>query len=269
MKFWVVDACSDTLFKGNPAAVCVLEEFLDSALMQNIAAELKISETAFVVPVSSSEFKIRWFTPEDEAPICGHATLAAAHILWEEKMTQSPLLSFEYKAGTLTAERKASWITLSLPSQPLSPCAHPPLDLYQVGNFEFKNVCYGYPGFGGHYLVELASQEEVEKFSPNLALLKKIPCRALTVTARAFAPYDFIYRYFAPSVGLDEDPVCVSAQCRLTPYWADQLKKTSFLSRAGSKRGGVLKSSLGQENILVSGQAITSLEGKLRLEKDI
>ena len=159
-----------------------------------------------------------------------------------------------------------SWIDLDFPIQSLEPCEKVPEALIKALGVPLKTVYYGQPKFGGHYLVELSSEEEVKALKPNMLLIKEISCRAVTVTARACAPFDFISRYFAPSVGLDEDPVCVSAHCRLAPFWEPLLHKKDFLAYTASKRGGLLKVSIKKDRVIISGKAVTVLEGRLRIK---
>lgn len=265
MKIWQVDAFSDKFFAGNPAAVCVVEEFLDNTLMQSIAEELNLSQTAFVKKLSPQHFHIRWFSPKDETPICGHATLAAAHILWEQFKVESPLITFDSLSGPLTALKNDDWITINFPAKAVQPSPMP----------ELLNKALGYhPIISVHrddliYLVVLPTAEDVVNIQPNLAKIEKLPCRAITITAlnnRYFSKeFDFVSRYFAPKVGIPEDPVCGSAHCRLAPFWASQLNKTEFLAYQASSRGGVLKLKLENDRVSLSGQAITVSEGLFKI----
>ncbi len=265
MKIWTVDAFAKKPFEGNPAAVVVLEAFLSAHMMQAIAAEMNISETTFVVPLSENHFHIRWFSPRDEAPICAHASLAAAHILWEQGFTKAPLLNFESQAGTLLISKHQDLISLNFPVQVTSHCEAPHSLLERVLGVS-TNLIKAVYTMPNHYLVELESESDVVTLNPDLMLLKQIPVRALTVTARAQSPYDFVSRYFAPSVGINEDPVCGSAHCRLAPFWAERLGKNDFEAYVASERGGSLKVSLKGDRVILSSAAITVLEGRLLLK---
>lgn len=256
-KIWLVDAFTNTSFKGNPAGVCLVDEFPDAEAMQQMAAELNWSETTFVKQKSDYHFHIRWFSPRDEAPLCGHATLAAAHILWEQQKTKCDLITFESIGGPLTAQREGSWITLNFPAREVVPCPMPEYLKDALGDVMIESVYKDELV----YLVVLNDIDSVVNLVPNLSLIEKIPCRAVIVTTSGTPPYDFISRYFAPSVGIPEDPVCGSAHCRLTPFWSKILHKNEFLAYQASKRGGILKVSLQGERVTLSGQATTVCEG--------
>ncbi|NBT85549.1 MAG: PhzF family phenazine biosynthesis protein [Alphaproteobacteria bacterium] len=256
-KLWLVDAFTGVPFKGNPAGVCVLDRFPDAKVMQKIAAELNWSETTFVRQKSEHHFHIRWFSPRDEAPLCGHATLAAAHILWEQQKTKCDLITFESMGGPLTAQKKGEWITLNFPAREVSACPMPEFLTDALGDVVIESVYKD----DILYLVVLRDVESVVNLEPNLSLIEKIPCRAVIVTALGEKPYDFVSRYFAPSVGIPEDPVCGSAHCRLAPFWYKSLEKNEFLAYQASKRGGVLRVGFQGERVTLSGQAVTICEG--------
>jgi len=254
---YLVDAFTDSPFQGNPAGVCFVDEFPDADLMQNIAAELNWSETAFVKQKSDHHFRIRWFSPRDEAPLCGHATLAAAHALWEQNRTQSDLITFDSIGGPLTAEKSGDWITLNFPAREVAPCSMPELLTEALGDVTIDSIYKD----DVVYLVVLGDVNDLITLEPNLSLIEKIPCRAIIVTALGLDPYDFSSRYFAPSVGIPEDPVCGSAHCRLAPFWSKILNKTEFLAYQASKRGGILKVALEGDRVTLSGKAVTVCEG--------
>lgn len=170
MKIWTVDAFATKPFEGNPAAVCVIDAFLEDALMQSIGAEMAISETCFVVPKSESHFLIRWFTPKDEAPMCAHASLAAAHILWEQKITPSPVLTFESRIGLLTISKNNDWIDMDFPAQ-MTEATSPPDILLRALDATPLSVHIGFNG----YLVEFSSEKEVISLNPDLSLIKQLP----------------------------------------------------------------------------------------------
>lgn len=261
MKIWTVDAFAERPFKGNPAAICVLDSFLDDSLMQSIAAEINLSETAFIVPKSDSHFLIRWFSPKDEAPICAHASLAGAHILWEQGFTKSSTFAFESRVGTLPIYNEDNWINMDFPAQYTEPAELPDILLKALGGIVPSAVHFGFNG----YLLELTTEKDLLSLRPDLALLKLLPCRAVTVTTKGSHPYDFISRYFAPKVGIDEDPVCGSAHCRLGPYWEKRLGKSEFLAYQASERGGILKVKVKNDRVILSGKAITIAESEFHL----
>jgi PhzF family phenazine biosynthesis protein len=254
-----VDAFTAEAFRGNPAAVCVLDEARDAAWMQRVAAEMNLAETAFLEPRGDG-FGLRWFTPAVEVDLCGHATLASAHVLWESgRLRSSESARFHTKSGLLTAERRGDWIELDFPATPEEECAAPTglavglgAEPRYVGRSKFD------------YLVELDSEDAVARLRPDSARLAAIPTRGVIVTARSARPdFDFVSRFFAPAVGIDEDPVTGSAHCCLAPFWSRRLRKEDFLARQISARGGVLKVCLAGDRVLLAGQAVTVLRGDL------
>lgn len=270
--FWLVDAFTDRAFAGNPAGVFVVDDFPAPALMQAIAAELNWSQTAFVkhlkTPTDDTDyFHVRWFSPRDEAPICGHATLASAHILWEKRITQKPKLQFESLAGPLTVtQEKDHWITLNFPQRGVHECDLP-LALKQAlvtekGEVEITSVMRDEL----IYIVTLRNQSDLMALRPNLTLIETLDCRAVSVTATGRDHYDFESRYFAPRVGIPEDPVCGSSHCRLAPLWAERLGKTSLMAYQASKRGGFIKINvLNDGRVTLSSKAITICESNMAL----
>ncbi|MCX7338561.1 MAG: PhzF family phenazine biosynthesis protein [Alphaproteobacteria bacterium] len=269
LRIWLVDAFTNTPFQGNPAGVCLVQSFPSTDFMQNIAAEMNWSQTAFVEQKSDTHFHIRWFSPRDEAPICGHATLASAHVLWEQKIARTNLITFDSLGGPLTAckqKDQQGWITLDFPTRLVAPCPMPELLMTALGDVCVQSVHKDETV----YLVVLSSTEEVLSMDPSLHLIEQLSCRAIIVTARsddsyANGRYDFISRYFAPKVGIPEDPVCGSAHCRLTPFWAAALGKDTLLAHQASRRGGVLRVATQGDRVSISGQAITVGEGTLGL----
>lgn len=270
--FWLVDAFTDRAFAGNPAGVFVVDNFPEPNLMQAIAAELNWSQTAFVKHLKTSEndtdyFHIRWFSPRDEAPICGHATLASAHILWEKNFTQKSKLVFESLAGPLIVTReKDHWITLNFPQKELKECDLP-LPLKQALSTEKDDIeITSVMRDDLIYVVTLRNQSDLVALKPNLALIETLDCRAVSVTATGRDGYDFESRYFAPRVGIPEDPVCGSSHCRLAPLWAERLGKTSLMAYQASRRGGFIKINvLTDGRITMSSKAITVCEGNMAL----
>jgi PhzF family phenazine biosynthesis protein len=254
-----VDAFTGRPFAGNPAAVCVLPEARDESWMQNVAREMNLSETAFLLRQPDG-FNLRWFTPSTEVDLCGHATLASAHILWERGylMSEEPA-RFHTRSGLLTAKRAGDWIELDFPAEPALATAAPD-HLARALGIE--------PGYVGQnrfdYLVEVDSEATLRSMQPDYSLLSQIPGRGFIVTSLAASPeYDFVSRFFAPAVGINEDPVTGSAHCCLGPYWADRLGKTQLLAYQASTRGGTVRVRSGGERVVLGGQAVTVLCGEL------
>jgi PhzF family phenazine biosynthesis protein len=258
-----IDAFTREAFSGNPAAVCLLEHPADPEWMQQVAAEMNLAETAFVVP-GGEAFGLRWFTPTVEVGLCGHATLASAHALWESgRVPQNAPIAFETLSGILGAERDGDRIAIELPARPVVPCPTPRRLLEAIG-VKPKAVGETTPGKShGNLLVELADEASVRSLKPRFEELRQIPAGVI-VTARAdTAPYDFVSRYFAAPYGIDEDPVTGSAHCSLAPYWATKLGKTSFVAWQASLRGGELHVTLRGDRVRLAGHAITVLRGEL------
>ena len=258
MKFWLVDAFTSQPFAGNPAGVCVVGEFPSDSTMQKIAGELHWSQTAFVKPIADHHFHIRWFSPKDEAPICGHATLASAHILWKKQHTASDTIWFESLAGPLVAKRgEDEAITLDFPSKPIVECT---LSNHMRDVLGDVRVEAAYRDSLIEVVV-LADASELMSLTPRLDLLQKLPCRALSVTAPGPDGYDFCSRYFAPKVGIPEDPVCGSSHCRLAPYWADRLGKNYLKAYQASPRSGVVHCHVRESRVDLTGHAVIVCEG--------
>ena len=259
MEFFAVDAFTTTLFKGNPAAICIVNEFPDEDFMQNTAAEINLSETAFVLLLDENHFHIRWFTPKVEVSLCGHATLAAAHVLWTEFKLESNEIFFQCKSGEFRTWRDEHGITLDFPAHYVRP-----LDNYD-GLAAALGVTPTAVGVStGDWVVELKNAQEVIELSPNIALLAELDCRAVMVTARgdADSTYDFVSRFFAPKEGVPEDPVTGSAHCKLTTYWSDRLNKSVLSAFQASARGGTLKVEHKGDRVLLTGHAVTVYSAK-------
>ena len=258
MRILQVDAFASQAFRGNPAAVCLLDRERDASWMQNVAAEMNLSETAFLLP-NDDGFSLRWFTPAVEVALCGHATLASAHALWEEKiLAPSETARFHTKSGLLTATREGEWIELDFPATPEQRSDAPDGLLQSLGITE--PVYVGRNKFD--YLVEVASEEIVRALDPDHTRLRTIPVRGVIVTSRS-SEYDFVSRFFAPGSGVDEDPVTGSAHCCLTPYWSARLGKTEMTAFQASKRGGIVRVRLVGDRVKLGGRAVTVLTGEL------
>lgn len=254
-----VDAFTARPFTGNPAAVCLLDAPADAAWMQQVAAEMNLAETAFVAPHIDG-YGLRWFTPMVEVDLCGHATLASAHVLWETgRLNQTTTARFHTRSGLLTATRREDWIELDFPSTPESP-AEPPHGLIEA--LGATPLYVGRSTFD--YLVRVAHEDEVRALAPDMAALRRIDARGVMVTSESATPgADFVSRFFGPGSGIDEDPVTGSAHCCLAPYWSRVLGKTAFVARQISLRGGVIRVRLVGDRVRLQGQAVTVLAGQI------
>ncbi len=257
-----VDAFTDQIFQGNPAAVCVLEFEQDEQWMQSIAQEMNLSETAFLLK-QDRHYILRWFTPTTEVPLCGHATLASAHVLWTEGYASTGQeIGFQTKSGLLTAKYQDNWIELNFPanrSQDIPPITK----LQDALGVAIKTFAYNSLG----YLVEIQSPKQVKQLEPNFALLKQLPISNVIVTSLAAenSEYDFVSRFFAPGLGINEDPVTGAAHCCLAPYWRDRLHQDQFLAYQASNRGGVVKVHYdGGDRVFLQGQAVTVMRGEFQ-----
>lgn len=253
-----VDAFTDKQFAGNPAAVCLMAEAKTARWMQAVAAELNLSETAFLCPTKRG-FSLRWFTPSVEVALCGHATLASAHVLWNEGIAPNRPLSFRTKSGVLTATRNGDSIELDFPAiQSKQKAAHAAL-VAALGK-QPRMVARA----GDDLLVELGTENLVRKLKPDMAKLRAIRTRGVIVTAKASSrKYDFVSRFFAPAVGVDEDPVTGSAHCALAPFWGERLSKTRMVGYQASVRGGEVEVELVKDRVLLRGTAVTVVRGEL------
>jgi PhzF family phenazine biosynthesis protein len=280
--FWLVDAFTDCAFSGNPAGVFIVDEFPGPMLMQLIAAELNWSQTAFVKRTGTDKttliedadhFHIRWFSPRDEAPICGHATLASAHILFENKLTKTNKITFDSLAGQLTVTKEQNdWLTLDFPQKKLVECAMPP-QLQQSligpnGPVDIVSVLKDDSIIHDEtiYVVTLRNQADLATLTPDLRLIESLDYRAVCITTTGRLGYDYESRYFAPRVGIPEDPVCGSSHCRLGPLWANRLAKSDLMSYQASKRGGFIKIGIEGDRVTMSSKAVTVCESKFDLK---
>ena len=255
-----VDAFTDKPFAGNPAAVCVLPGPGDEHWMQNVAREMNLSETAFLLKQGDG-YNLRWFTPAVEVDLCGHATLASAHVLWEEgHLKHEAQARFFTRSGLLTAKRNGDWIEMDFPAEPEEPAA-PPRPLVEALGVQ--------PIYVGKnrmdYLVEVDSEEAVQGVRPHFERLEEVRARGVIVTSRASSSqFDFVSRFFAPpSLGVTEDPVTGSANCCLGPYWKKRLNKNHLVAYQASARGGVVRVRVGDKRVYLGGQAVTVLRGEI------
>jgi predicted PhzF superfamily epimerase YddE/YHI9 len=260
-----VDAFADAPFRGNPAAVCILPSAAsrDAAWMADVAREMNLSETAFLARRTDGSYDLRWFTPKVEVSLCGHATLASAHVLWERGLlAPGEAARFHTKSGLLGASRASDGlIELDFPARPSTAVPVPP-GLAEALGEEVLHVGQS----ADDELVELASEAAVRRLAPDFARLAAVPVRGVIATARSeTAPYDFISRFFAPRVGIDEDPVTGSAHCVLAPFWGARLGKTEMLGLQASPRQGVVRVRLAGDRVKLGGTAVTVLEGELRI----
>ena len=259
-RILTVDAFTSEPFKGNPAGVCLMDGTRDDAWMQHVAAEMNFAETAFLRRRADGAYDLRWFTPVAEVDLCGHATLASAHVLWESgDLPAADTARFHTRSGLLKADRRDGWIELDFPATPERPAEAP------AGLLEALGARARYVGQSRYdYLVEVDSEETVARLAPDFGRLAKFPTRGVIVTApSATAPADFVSRFFAPAYGINEDPVTGSAHCCLAPFWSGRLGKETLLARQISRRGGVLKLRVAGDRVHLSGQAITVIQGDL------
>ena len=256
-----VDAFTDRIFEGNPAAVCLLPTPRTEVWMQQMAREMNLSETAFLEPQSTAVFGLRWFTPTVEVDLCGHATLASAHVLWDQRIVpEEAMIRFSTRAGVLTAQPRDGAIELDFPAVVDTP-ATPPVGLLDALGVEPRYV--GRNRFD--YLVEIESEARVRALRPDLYRLGRLEARGVIVTARSSDPaFDFVSRFFAPAAGVDEDPVTGSAHCCLGPYWSRVTGKDSFTAYQASPRGGVVRLRVEGERVKLSGHAVTVFSAQLR-----
>lgn len=259
VRCWQVDAFTNRPFAGNPAAVCWLEQEADSKWMQSVAAEMNLSETAFVRRREDG-LELKWFTPMVEVDLCGHATLATAHALWSSNLVPQGIpLRFHTRSGVLTCTQDGDFIDLDFPATPATAVTIPP---------ELSEALGAEPAYLGKsrfdYLAAFDSAETVRNLKPDFRKLERLPVRGVIVTSAADdVRFDFISRFFAPTVGVDEDPVCGSAHCCLTPFWAERLKKSNLMAKQVSARGGELRLRLNGDRVILGGQAVTVWRGEL------
>lgn len=258
LKYFVVDAFTDQPFRGNPAGVCLLNEWLPDETMQSIAFENNLSETAFVVP-RGQYYELRWFTPTTEVDLCGHATLASAFVVMSFVEAAAQQVEFRTQSGALFVSRSEELYTLDFPSRPPVPCDIPALLERALGVRVLETHC------SRDLLALVEDEHAVQSLSPDFALLKQIVSYfAVTVTAKGDA-CDFVSRFFAPRQGIDEDPVTGSSHCMLIPFWSQRLGKTHMSARQLSKRGGQLTCEDCGERVKIGGRAVCYLQGEIEI----
>ncbi len=262
MQIFQVDAFTKSIFRGNPAAVVPLESWLPDSTMQAIAAENNLAETAFFYE-DEEEYHLRWFTPNLEIDLCGHATLATAHVLFEHLGVQKSMLSFHTRSGLLSVSKQDDWLSMDFPARPPQDC---PEDLMLLSEALALSISPLYVGKSRDYLVELPSEADVRAVVPNMALVSKLKAIGVIVTAPG-EEVDFVSRFFAPQAGVPEDPVTGSAHSTLIPFWAEKLNTKRLLAQQVSPRLGELKCEHLGERVLISGQAITYMQGEIQVSK--
>jgi len=258
-----VDAFTERPFAGNPAAVCLLPVWKGDGWLQAVAREMILSETAFLVK-QPDHFDLRWFTPTVEVDLCGHATLASAHVLWQQRQATGDEIRFSTRSGILKAIRHGNDIELDFPLKPEEEAAAPP------GLLEALGVSAKYVGKNQFdYLVEVESEAILRGMAPDFKRLATVPVRGIIVTSRSTDPkFDFVSRFFAPAAGIDEDPVTGSAHCCLGDFWRKRLGKTEFVAFQASARGGVVKVRVTKDRAFLRGMAVTVAGGELLVGED-
>jgi PhzF family phenazine biosynthesis protein len=259
-----VDAFTDRPFAGNPAAVCLLPSWKTDSWLQAVAREMNLSETAFLV-TQPDHFDLRWFTPKVEVDLCGHATLASAHILWQQGQAAGDEIHFSTRSGILKAIRHGDDIELDFPLKPEEPAQAP------AGLLEALGVSAIYVGKNQFdYLVEVESEAALRGIAPDFKRLVAVPVRGIIVTSTSADPrFDFVSRFFAPGAGIDEDPVTGSAHCCLGDFWRKRLNKSEFMAFQASARGGVVKVRVVKDRAFLGGKAVTVAKGELLVGGDV
>jgi PhzF family phenazine biosynthesis protein len=257
IKQYQVDAFASRAFEGNPAAVCPLETWLDDALLQAIAEENNLSETAFFVP-SEKGFKLRWFTPLQEVDLCGHATLATAHVIFEILGCSKQVITFETRSGELFVERKGELLEMNFPASPPLSCEYSEILAEGLGQRPLELLA------ADDYLALFDSEATIRAITPNQAILARLDLRGVIVTAPG-SDVDFVSRFFAPKFGVPEDPVTGSAHCTLAPYWANKLGRNILTARQVSRRGGNIMCEVKTDRVFLSGSAVTYMEAQINL----
>ncbi len=258
LRQFQVDAFASRRFEGNPAAVCPLKEWLSDDLMQSIAAENNLSETAFFVPAQSG-FHLRWFTPVAEVDFCGHATLASGHVLFDALDYEKQSVVFETRSGEMTVERSGKLYVMNFPAQPPKPCSPPKALIEALGAKPTEVLA------ADDYLAVFESQAVVQSLAPDFARLGDLDLRGVIATAPG-DDHDFVSRFFGPKLGIDEDPVTGSAHCELTPYWSQRLSKKQLRARQISRRGGDVLCEIAGDRVRLKGSAVTFMVGEIEFD---
>lgn len=255
LRQYQVDAFTDQVFGGNPAAVVPLSSWLEDALLQAIAQENNLSETAFFV-AAEKNFQLRWFTPRKEVDLCGHATLAAAHVLFEILGYAKPIITFQTRSGDLLVEKKGKQLQMNFPARPPMLCQLPEVMIKALGQRPMELLA------ADDYLAVFDSEATIRSMTPNVALLSELDLRGVIITARG-TDVDFVSRFFAPKFGVPEDPVTGSAHCTLAPYWAQKLGKNILAAKQVSARGGSLTCEVKMPRVFLLGRAVTFMEAEI------
>jgi PhzF family phenazine biosynthesis protein len=258
-RIFHIDAFTSRRFAGNPAAVMPMEVFLADATLQAIAAENNLAETAFLVP-EDGDYRLRWFTPRVEVPLCGHATLASAAVVMERLEAGRSHVVFQSASGPLTVERKGIGYVMDFPSRPSEPVLTPPELVNALGVTPIEVL-----GNQFNYMALLASEKQLRALAPDIAILAQLGRPGVIVTAAGNNEYDFFSRYFAPAKGIPEDPVTGAAHCMLAPYWAKRLGKTEFRAFQASSRGGEVRCRVMDDRIELQGECVFYLEGEVEV----
>jgi len=257
LTLYHIDAFTSKLFKGNPAAVIPLETWLPDDDMQSIAEENNLSETTFFVPTKTG-FHIRWFTPIREVDLCGHATLAAAYVLFNLLGHDKGFIEFDSKSGMLTVLQNKDWLVMDFPAQPPIHCEMPDDIINAFGKKPIECLR------SEDYIVVFETESDISSIKPDMDYLKKLDLRGVIITSKS-QQYDFVSRFFAPKYGIEEDPVTGSSHTQLIPYWVQKLGKTKLTAKQVSRRGGELICELQNDRVLISGKAVKYLEGRIEI----
>ena len=257
LPIYQIDAFASKTFEGNPAAVCPLEAWIETELMQAIAAENNLAETAFFVREGDA-YAIRWFTPTTEVDLCGHATLAAAFVLFEYYNVEQTTVTFTSRSGELFVSRQQRWLSLDFPLSVSTRCELPQaiIDAFKPAPI----ACYK----AEDYIVIFEHEDDILRASPNFEALKALDLRGVAITAQS-QTFDFVTRFFAPNFGINEDPVTGSAFTQLAPYWAAQLGKTELVAKQLSQRGGVVRCNIKNNRLIITGEAVCYLKGEIQI----
>lgn len=262
LRMFQIDAFTSDVFAGNPAAVCPLEDWLDASRMQAIAAENNLSETAFFVPTKEG-YDLRWFTPTTEVELCGHATLASGYVIFNYLEDASRTIRFSTRSGPLTVEQQNGLLSMNFPMRKPEPCITPSLELVRgLGRAPEQFLSYGESENSGYYVAVFQTEDEVRRLIPDVSVLAQLGGMIVIVTAPG-NKVDFVSRCFAPSFGIDEDPVTGSTHCVLAPYWGDRLGKERFHAQQVSTRGGEIFCELLGNRVSIAGNAVCYLEGTI------